>query len=91
MTKQQMEETGYHGALFDCYHFLRNYADKAENTETFWNSAVQEAFNISQKYDGTIVSKFVNGLLSATYDELKAIRDRQKPSETADRKGGDIN
>lgn len=71
MTRQQMEKTGYHAGLLDVYHYLRRYADRVDDGGTFWNSAATEAFNISRKYDGTTVSKFVNALLSATYDELK--------------------
>lgn len=91
MTKEEMQNTGYHGGLFDVYHYLRRFADRVDDSETFWNAAATEAFNLSRKYDGTTVSGFVNALLSVTYDELKAIRDRQKPAENADRKGGDIN
>lgn len=81
MTKEQMQTTGYHGALFDCYHLLRNYADKVEDTETFWNSAAQEAFSISQRYAGTAVSGLANSLLSAVWDELKAVRDRNAEAQ----------
>ena len=81
MTKEQMRTTGYHGALLDVYHYMRCYVDRADDSETFWNAAATEAFNISRKYEDTTVSGFVNALLSACYDELKAIRDRNTEAQ----------
>lgn len=89
MTRQQMEATGYHAALLDVYHYLRRFGEP-EDGEAYWNSAALTAVDIAERYKNTEISGFVNALLSATYDELKAARDRQKPAETADRKGGDI-
>ena len=76
MTREEMERSSFHAGFLDVYHYLRRFADRVDDGENFWSSAATEAFNISRKYEDTTVSGFVNALLSACYDELKAIRNR---------------
>lgn len=94
MTKEQMQETGYHSAFFDCYHFLRRFGE-VEDNDHFWNDAAAEATTIAKKREGTALEGLTNGLLSVIYDEPENVRqkshsDRQNPAENADMEGGDI-
>ena len=73
MTRQQMEETGYHGAFLDGYHYLRHFADGAGD-EAYWTAAATEANAICTRYKGTTAYNLTAGILSAVYDELKRIR-----------------
>lgn len=70
MTKTQMEETGYHSAFLDCYHYLRRFADGAGD-EAYWTAAAMEANDICNRYKDTDAYKLAAGILSVAYDELK--------------------
>lgn len=75
MTKQEMQECGYHDVLFDAYHFLRKYG-VVEDNDHFWNDVATEATAIAKKREGTTLESLTNALLSAIHDELERVRER---------------
>lgn len=75
MTKQEMQEFGYHSILLDCYRYLQQFGKVIDN-DAFWSDAATAASGLSRKYAGTPVEKLTNALLLAIYDELENVRKR---------------
>lgn len=73
MTKEQMQDIGYHGALLDCYHYLRRYGGEVTDDETFWDAAAVEAQIIFKRYENTQAGALTIAMLLAVLDELERI------------------